>query len=234
MHRIRGIGGWQKNSFIDFPGKAATVLFFGGCNLRCPYCHNPSLFEDMGTMEERSNEVWDFLQKRRSMIDGVVLSGGEPTLQPDIVTIANSIRNLGYKIKLDTNGLKPETIREISPDYLALDIKTIPENYKTYLNCRISDPQDQLKESISIVKSMGYDAEIRITLAPGIVTVEDIEKISELISGVKNIFLQRFNDKTPILDMDFFSDKTDITDKQCNIMLKHLKKSAEKCSIRNE
>jgi len=129
------LGGIQKNSLIDYPGKISCVIFVAGCNFRCPYCHNPSLVEPHeGThkFEIEEEEVFSFLDSRRAFLEGVVVSGGEPTLQPDIVPFCDRIKQMGYPLKLDTNGSRPEVIEHLIRndlvDDIAMDIKTLPNS----------------------------------------------------------------------------------------------------------
>jgi pyruvate formate lyase activating enzyme len=200
---LSGIAGWQKNSFIDFPGTVATVLFFSGCNLRCPYCHNPGVVNATTADEIDSKEIWDFLRRRAKIIEGVVLSGGEPTLHDGLAEMAGDMRDLGYRIKLDTNGLLPETIGAISPDYLSLDVKTLLRLYREYCTSPYQDTEDRLRRSIEIVKSMKENAEVRITCAPGFVDEEIITELSLLLTGAAQVFLQPMQNKVPLLDPEF-------------------------------
>ena len=128
-------GGLQKNSLIDYPGKIACVLFVCGCNFDCPYCHNPELVKE--TIENplafHENKAYDFLKKRKGLIDAVVISGGEPTLQADLADVCQHIKQMGFLVKVDTNGSRPEVVRQLIVDklvdYLAMDIKTDPPAY---------------------------------------------------------------------------------------------------------
>ncbi len=205
----RGISGIQRNSFIDFPGTASAVLFYGGCNLRCPYCHNSSLIDETG--EDIDIEAIDkFLRKRRNMLDGVVLTGGEPTLHSNMPKLMAYLQDLGYKVKLDTNGLNPSALRRCSPDYLAMDLKALPSKYETLL----SGPKNAwtlLTESLKVVKSMEKNAEVRITAAPKIVDADDFKKLFELLEGVPNIFVQQFQTKNAVLNPSFFTDINNYT-----------------------
>jgi pyruvate formate lyase activating enzyme len=185
-----GLGGWLRNSFIDFPGTVATVLFYSGCNLRCPYCHNPALVDGSAGEQVDPSVVWDFLCRRRGHIDGVVLSGGEPTIHASAADAAAAVRELGYAVKLDTNGLLPEAIERIRPDYLALDVKTRPSWYSRLLGATVDGVAHRVRESIRIAKRMGERAEVRVTLAPGIVNDEAIEEIAHEIAGVRRVYLQ--------------------------------------------
>jgi pyruvate formate lyase activating enzyme len=200
---LSGIAGWHKNSFIDFPGTVATVLFFSGCNLRCGYCHNPHVVNATTTEEINGEEIRDFLRRRVKAIDGVVFSGGEPTLHNTITETAAQIRALGYRIKLDTNGLMPDMIAKISPDYLSMDVKTLPELYKQYCLSPYGDTEDRLRRSLEIARAMKRNAEVRITCAPGFVNREIISRLAVLLSGVAQVFLQPMQNKVPLLDPAF-------------------------------
>jgi pyruvate formate lyase activating enzyme len=195
-----GIAGWQKNSFIDFPGTVSAVLFYCGCNLRCPYCHNPALAN--GSLAERvaPEEIRGFLEKRRGQVDGVTLSGGEPTLQQGLAHDAATIRSMGYRLKLDTNGLLPEVVKRIKPDYLALDVKTRPAHYRQLLQYGRDDAPERLAQSIAMVREMGERAEVRITVAPGLVDREVVAELAEVLAGVRRVFLQRMDQRYPLLD----------------------------------
>jgi len=192
--------GWIKNSFIDFPGTVSTVLFFSGCNLRCPYCHNPGIVLNASPEEIPFEHIRAFLEKRKGMIEGVVLSGGEPTIHPGLLDIVKDIRALGYLIKLDTNGLRPGVIRAVAPDYLALDVKTLPGNYTALLKSPYADSPERLASSIEIARLMGDNAEVRITAAPGIIDRTVITELAALLKGVRNVFVQPMQTRAELLD----------------------------------
>ncbi|MBD3244219.1 MAG: anaerobic ribonucleoside-triphosphate reductase activating protein [Chitinivibrionales bacterium] len=198
-----GLGGWQKNSFIDYPGTVSTVLFFSGCNLRCPYCHNGRLAcgETVDIVDPPA--VRAFLEKRRGQIEGVVLSGGEPTIHESAADTAAAARALGYRVKLDTNGLLPDAIERIAPDYLALDLKTRPSFYRTLLRAPFDDVERRLTAALAQVRRMGERAEVRITAAPGLVDMAVVEELSELLEGVSNVYLQPMQQRYPLLDSSF-------------------------------
>ncbi|MBN1128471.1 MAG: anaerobic ribonucleoside-triphosphate reductase activating protein, partial [Chitinispirillaceae bacterium] len=195
------VGGWIKNSFIDFPGTVATVLFFSGCNLACPWCHNPGIVRGSHGPVDCA-EIATYLERRRGIIEGVVLSGGEPTIHPGLPDLARELRGRGLKVKLDTNGLLPAAIEQCAPDYLALDVKTLPQHYGR-LGCRYADVAERLSRSIAIVKSMGERAEVRVTVAPGFVDEESIAGIAPLLSGVARVFLQPLKTDVELLDPAF-------------------------------
>ena len=193
-----GIVGWQKNSFIDFPGTVSTVLFFRGCNLRCPYCHNPDIVNNLLPFIPFS-EIDSFLEKRKNVINGVVLSGGEPTLHANLPAFVEMLHAKGFLVKLDTNGLNSHVVRQCKIDYCALDIKTVTTGYGA-LGYKKNDAQEMLDESIEIVRSFGERAEVRITVARPFVNDENIDKIGAQIKGVAQVFLQKLEFKNQVLN----------------------------------
>jgi len=196
-----GVVGWLKNSFIDFPGTVSTVLFFRGCNLRCPYCHNPQIVSD--TLPPiASSVIRDFLEKRAGYIEGVVLSGGEPTLHKNLPEIVDTIKSFGMGVKIDSNGLKPDIIRDCSPDYLALDVKTLPSRYNE-LQTKEANPEQHLLQSLGLVKSMGENAEVRITVAPTLIDECVVRELGRLLEGVASVFLQPLRTSSPMLDQSY-------------------------------
>jgi pyruvate formate lyase activating enzyme len=226
-----GIIGWAKNSFIDFPGTVSTVLFFSGCNLRCSYCHNPQIVRNTSLEEIPYAKVREFLEKRKGAIEGVVLSGGEPTMHPEILDIAKDVRSLGFSVKLDTNGLRPGVIRAVAPDYLALDIKTLPEKYVPLLKSPYADTPERLALSIKIALSMGEMAEIRITAAPGIIDRKVITGLAPMLQGARKVFLQPMQTRVELLDPDML-DKAPITLKELAEYREILLQFVDKCEIR--
>ncbi|MDR1315275.1 MAG: anaerobic ribonucleoside-triphosphate reductase activating protein [Spirochaetales bacterium] len=188
--------GLVKTSLIDYPGVVAAVLFTHGCNLRCPYCHNPNLVlppppEDMLDAEE----ALAFLHARRRVLEGVCVSGGEPLLYTGLPEFLREIRALGYKIKIDTNGSLPQALKTLSVDYIAMDIKTLPEKYAALLP--LSDNPEKgagnlaaaLRESIAYITGSGIDHEFRTTAAPGIFLEEDIPQLARLLQGSRHYIL---------------------------------------------
>jgi pyruvate formate lyase activating enzyme len=197
-----GIIGWQKNSYIDYPGVLSTVLFYRGCNLRCPFCHNPQIVN--GTLEHiDSAALKEFLKKRRGMIDGVVFTGGEPTLHDSIHSAASFLRAEGYRIKLDTNGLLPERIVALAPDYCALDFKTSPSLYPSMLGSPYTDNSERLAAAVAHIRSLEENGEVRITLAPPLLNEQIVYEIAERIAGVARVYLQQFNTREPLLDPSY-------------------------------
>ena len=206
--RIMVLGGVQKSSLIDYPGKISCVLFIAGCNFRCPYCHNPSLVIPRSVSRECAigeEKIFRFLDSRRSLLDGVVLSGGEPTLHPDIVPFCEKIKQMGYPVKLDTNGSRPRVIdhlvREELVDYIAMDIKTLPKFYNSFFKTDCG-PREILS-SIQLIMECGKDYEFRTTCVRPMVDDRIIEGIALLIKGARLYALQKFVSKE-VLQPEFF------------------------------
>ena len=203
------IGGLLKNSMIDYPGKLSCGIFLSGCNFDCPYCHNPDLARGCSgrSTEFDPDNVYRFIENRKGFLDGVVISGGEPTLQADLFDLCRHIKNMGFPVKLDTNGSRPRVIKGLIDeglvDYIAMDLKTDPERYATYIkaNCNTA----AIFASIEIIMESAIPCEFRTTCVKPIVTPEVIENISRLIKGARLYALQRFH-KSRMLHPDFFKD----------------------------
>ena len=192
------ICGLQKLAMVDYPGKLAATVFTGGCNLRCPFCHNAPLVTKLEQSPELSEEeVLSFLSSRRKLLDGVVLSGGEPLLQPDAADFLQKVRELGFAIKLDTNGCHPQALARILElklaDYVAMDIKNCREKYSETVG--ISDfDLTSIDESIRLLQSSGVDYEFRTTAVRELHSPEDIRAIGHWLKGAPRYFLQQFVD----------------------------------------
>jgi pyruvate formate lyase activating enzyme len=195
------IVGWTKHSFIDFPGTVATVLFFSGCNLACPWCHNPGVVRGIHPAVS-PRDILAYIDKRHDVIEGVVLTGGEPTAHAGLPAFAGELRQRKIAIKLDTNGLLPDSIEQCAPDYLAIDIKTHPSRYGD-LGCRFHDANQRLSRSIGMVKTMGTSAEVRITVAPGFIDEQVITSLIPLLRGVGRVFFQPLKSNVELLDPAF-------------------------------
>ena len=201
-------GGLLKNSFIDYPGKISSVLFLAGCNFSCPYCHNPDLARGRPEQHDFLHEekVFTFLESRIGLIEGIVITGGEPTLSPDLLRICEQLRGLGYPVKLDTNGSRPGVVKKLVDsalvDYIAMDIKTDPDEYSPLI-WKKAEP-DKILASAEIIMSSGLDYEFRTTCLKPFVDEKILEKISGIIKGARLYALQRCNDKN-VLDRDFFN-----------------------------
>jgi len=192
------ISGLQKLSMVDYPGKLAATVFTGGCNLRCPFCHNaPLVLRVSETPELPSEEVLAFLRSRKGLLDGVVLSGGEPLLQTGAADFLREVKSLGFAVKLDTNGCYPEALAAILEegivDYVAMDIKNRPEKYAETVGIPGFDAAPVL-ESAQLLRSSGVDYEFRTTVVRELHTLEDIRAIGEWLKGSKRWYLQQFVD----------------------------------------
>lgn len=196
------ICGLQKLTLLDYPGKTACTVFTGGCNFRCPFCQNTPLVLRPGQEPDIGEDAFfDFLKKRQGLLDGVVVSGGEPTLQPDLADFLARIRELGYAVKLDTNGGKPELLASLLDagllDYVAMDIKNSPERYA--LTAGVPDLDlAPIRESAALLLERGC-GEFRTTVVQELHTPEDMAGIGRWIRGADAYFLQNFRDSGDIL-----------------------------------
>jgi pyruvate formate lyase activating enzyme len=196
------IKGFQGTSLLDFPGRVASLVFWGGCNLTCPFCHNPALVLEPAAWPDLAPDVLlDELAARRPFIDGVVVSGGEPTLDPALPDWLAAVKALGLAVKLDTNGLSPEALAELLGrqlvDYLAIDLKTIPERYPE-LHSGPVDPA-ALVASIRLALTAPVTVEFRTTCVPGIVDAPELRVLGALIRGAPLWALQQYH-PAPALD----------------------------------
>ncbi len=193
------IGGLQKLSLLDYPGHLSAIIWTAGCNLRCPYCYNTDLV--LGNVPLIPQEhIFEFLEQRKDKLEAVCVTGGEPTMQSDLLGFIGRIKEMGYLIKLDTNGTRPDVLREIIDrnmvDYLAMDVKTTFERYHTMGDV----DSDDIRESIELIKSSGIEHEFRTTLVPGVVSPEDVLELLKSISPLKRYVLQNYESRPPHLD----------------------------------
>lgn len=225
--------GIQKTSLVDFPGRVSAVLFLVGCNMRCPYCHNPDLVvpgydgEDLVTQEA----ALEFLNKRRSVLSGAVLSGGEPSLYSELPSLASEIRRLGFKVKLDTNGTMPDRILAIKADYIAMDIKTSPMRYPELWPGAPGDVVDRLKRSMAVIRNSGVGYEFRITCAPGVFTPSDAETVATLLEERDRVILQRYKPGR-VLDTTWAESVHPYTEEIYSNLLAIIKEAAPMARIR--
>lgn len=201
------IRGLSKTSLVDYPGRISAVVFTGGCNMRCPFCHNPELALNSSPMQVTEDEILRFLEKRRGLIDGVTITGGEPSLQADLHEFMKKIKAMGFLVKLDSNGLNPGVISRIIEerlaDYFAVDVKSSPEKYSHAAG--VNADWKKVKETIELIRSSGTEYEIRTTCVPGFVDLDDISRIPEISGHVKSYFLQQFVNSNPMLDQSLAS-----------------------------
>ena len=200
--------GLQKTTLLDFPGHVAATVFTGGCNFRCPFCHNAHLLTPDTASILTEEEIFRFLKKRTGILEGVTITGGEPTLQPDLGAFIARIRALGYKIKLDTNGYRPEMLRSLCLDglidYVAMDIKTCKERYPVVAGVPSIDVA-KVDESVNFLKSHTIPIEFRTTVVRELHRPEDFERIGSWIQGAPQYFLQNYVDSEQVLERRFSS-----------------------------
>jgi len=201
------IGGLQKLTLVDYPNKIAATVFLTGCNFKCGFCHNSGLVdvkEVKNQPEIKESEFFDFLKSKQGLIDGICITGGEPTINSDLQSFIQRIKKLNFSIKLDTNGNNPETLQELIKhkllDFIAMDIKTSQEKYEKAVGTKINI--DNIKKSVEIIKKSGIDYEFRTTVVPGIVDREDVEKIGKWLKGTKKFVLQQFRNQK-VLNKEF-------------------------------
>ena len=194
------IGGYEKNSLIDWDGKIATVAFSSGCNFRCPFCHNPELVIDPGDAFQSGLDMTDdflaYLEQWKNWLEGVVVTGGEPTVHPDLPEFLYEIKRRGLPVKLDSNGSNPVLLEELIEsglvDYIAMDIKTAlePERYRQA--CGRTVDLQPIRRSILLIMNGECDYEFRSTVVPGLFDHNEVELITEVISGARRYILQQF------------------------------------------
>ena len=197
---IRGI---YKTSLINFPGRICTVLFTGKCNLRCRYCYNPELVADSGELEHYSADyILSFIEKRKKLIGAVTLSGGEPTIDPDVESFIEKLKAAKLAVKLDTNALNPAVIERLVSqkliDYAAVDIKTSPEKYSALTGAQVDFYL--IKKTIELLTYSNIDMEIRTTCVPGFAEPDDLEQIGRAIGHVSAYYIQQFIPSDKLLD----------------------------------
>ncbi len=226
------IRGLQKLTLLDYPGKMACVIFTAGCNMRCPFCHNSRLVINPEKENELSvEEVLSFLKKRQGILDGVVITGGEPLLQNDIKDLIIRIRELGYPVKIDTNGTFPERLKELVDDreggYVGIDIKKTPVLYGETVGISGYDIS-KIKESIEFLLQGKVDYEFRTTVVREFHSVFGMENLGKLIKGAKRHYLQAFVDSGEIIAFGLSGVPKEEMESMRNIMLRYV----DSCELR--
>ena len=195
------IHGLQKMTLLDFPGRVACTVFLGGCDYRCPFCHNYELADGSAQPVMDDAELLDFLKKRQGLLDGVAFTGGEPLLHRDLPVLMRKIREMGFAVKLDTNGAHPALLKEILEeglaDYVAMDIKNSPAKYAETCGVKALD-LDAVRQSIALLMNGKTDYEFRTTVVAEFHEEADFEEIGKLIAGAKRYFLQCFTDRDSV------------------------------------
>lgn len=198
------ICGLQKLTALDYPGRIACTVFTGGCNFRCPFCHNAALVTASQMPEAVSEaEFFAFLEKRRGILDGVVVTGGEPLLQADLPDFLRRVKAMGFLVKLDTNGALPERLERLTGeglvDYVAMDIKNCPAKYA--LSCGLAElDMDSIERSLRLLMEGSVDYELRTTVVAPLHEIEDFEAMGKWLHGAKRWYLQNFVDSGGLID----------------------------------
>ncbi len=226
------IKGFEKTTLVDFPGKIASTVFLPGCNFRCPYCHNPELVLDFKKLKSiNESVVFGYLSERKKWVDGVCITGGEPTLHKDLPKFLKKIKDAGFLVKLDTNGTNPDMLEELIAknlvDYVAMDIKAPKDKYNDA--CGVAVDIGIIEKSVNILKKSSIDYEFRTTVFPGMVDEKDMLSIAKWLLGGNAYFLQAFK---PSKHIDANMKEIPMTDKD---ELEKLVKIAEKyidCEVR--
>lgn len=197
------IAGFQKFTMVDYPGEIAATVFTRGCSFRCPFCHNPELVQPEKFIDlVDEDEILSFLQKRKNQLGAVCITGGEPTLQPDLLDFIKKLKSMGYKVKLDSNGWDPKTLKKMIDsgqlDYIAMDIKGPLDKYEAIAKL---DAAENVQRSIKIIMNSGVDYEFRTTVVYPLHEVSDFTAMGKMIEGAKRYFIQNFvrskhNDET--------------------------------------
>ena len=217
------IGGIQKTSLLDYPDKISAIVFTQGCNFKCGYCHNPQLLKSENGIYD-VDAFFDFLKKRQGKLDGVVITGGEATLQKDLKLFIQKVKELGFLVKLDTNGTNPQILKELIEeklvDYIAMDIKAPLEKYPLITKTNVDT--SKIEESINIIMSSDIDYEFRTTVLPVQIQIEDFDSIGKFIQGAKRYYLQKFVVQSEILDCSLKEEKN-----YTDIELKYIKEKLQ-------
>lgn len=189
-------GGYVPTTLLDFPEEVASVIFLPGCNLRCPYCHNPDLVNNNFESLEPIDDIINKIQKRKKYISGVVITGGEPTLYSDLENYITIFQEMNLKVKLDTNGTRPEVLEQLKPDYVAMDLKTSLGKYPAI---GYKGDVNNIVRSLNWVKASGIKHEIRTTAAPIVFNKEDLIELLPLIKGVEKYYITNFRQGITLL-----------------------------------
>lgn len=222
--------GIEKVSMVDYQDKICATIFTGGCNFRCPFCHNSGIVErEYNTISER--EIFEYLESRKKLLDGVVVSGGEPTLQLDLPLFIERVKNMGYLVKLDTNGTNPVVLERLLKDklvdYVAIDIKNDFKHYSVVAG--VSNPAvENIKNSLALLKEYNVPYELRTTLINEFHNIENIKQMAKELKGEKILYLQKFK----ISDGVFNKNLTEVSKDEAEGFREILAKTIEKVELR--
>ncbi len=203
------IRGFIKNSFVDYPGKIAATVFTGGCNFSCPFCHNGELVKSPRNLPAvPQKEIFDFLDKRKGLIEGLVITGGEPSLWPGLADFIIKVKEKGFLVKLDTNGYEPLVLKKLLEenllDYIAMDIKNSPDKYAQTAGLKHLDIS-RIIQSIDIIRNSGLDYEFRTTIMKEHHEEKDLIKIADWLQGSRKYVLQNYNPKEGQIEDKIFT-----------------------------
>lgn len=225
-------GGFQRSTLIDYPGKIAAMVYTIGCNFRCPYCHNPELVDETVEKTFSEQDILSFLEKRKNMLDGIVITGGEPTMHADLPGFMKKVKDLGFLVKLDSNGTHPDVlaraIEENLVDYIAMDIKSPLSKYSQ----TVARPVDvhAIRKSIDIIMSAPVEYEFRTTVIKALLSPADIIEIGQEVRGAQKFFLQKFV-PTKLLNPQFRK-KVSYTDDELKAFQATMNMYVKHCGIR--
>lgn len=227
------IYGLEKLSLVDYDGYVSATVFTGACNFRCPFCHNAALVTDYSSIPEYPMEdFFSYLKKRKGVLEGVCITGGEPTLHSDLPEFCEKIKSLGFKVKLDTNGTNPEMVKTLSEnglaDYFAMDIKNDKDNYAKIIGVLNYDTA-KVEKTVSFLLAGEADYEFRTTLISEFHKKDNIEKIGEWIKGAKRYFLQKFKKGDNCLNAD---DLSEVPKETAENFIELLKKDVPSAKLR--
>lgn len=228
------IGGFQKTSLLDYPEEVSAIIWTVGCNFNCPFCYNKDLVK--GNITEISeDEVISFLDKRKKMLDGLVISGGEPFLQKDLKSFCKKVKKLGYLVKIDTNGTFPDKLKELIDEklvnYIAMDIKAPAKNYEKLAGKKTD--MKKIKKSIKIIQDSGVDYEFKTTFVPELLKKEDIVEIAKELKGSKKYYLQQFKNDVDLIS-DTIMDKNPYSSEFLEETLNEIKPYFSYCKVRGD
>jgi len=226
------IGGFQKTTLLDYPGHVSAILWTVGCNFRCPFCYNTDLVKEKSDLFSEE-EILNFLKKRRDFLEALSISGGEPFLQKDLKDFCKKVKDLGYKVKIDTNGTFPEKLKEMIEeklvDYIAMDVKAPKEKYDKLSG--VKTDIEQIRDSIKIIMDSNIDYEFKTTVIPKFLDKDDIKDISEWIKGSKKYYLQQFKNDASVIS-SYLKQIKPYSEKELQNILKEIKPYFKECKLR--
>jgi len=226
------IGGLQKTSLLDYPKNVSAIVWTAGCNFHCPFCYNKDLVDGNAKLISEE-EIFSFLEKRKGIIDGLVISGGEPLMQKDIVDFITRVKKLGYLIKIDTNGMYPEKLKELIDkklvDYIAMDIKAPKKKYDKLTG--VKTDIKKIEKSIEIIKNSSVDYEFKTTFVPELLTRDDIISIAKWLEGSKRFYLQQFKNNVDLISLKLQNTAPHLEEELIDT-LKHIKPYFKICAVR--